>query len=500
MSLLGIDVGTTGCKTAVFAADGKILTSAYEEYDIQTPQGGWAVLDAFEVWEKVKRAISRVACSNSGDPIDTLSVSSLGEALVPVTNDRQILAPSILFFDARGQEYIDDLKSRLDDKALYHINGNTWGNQYSATKLMWIKDNQPELYKKADKFLLWGSLIGFMLGSEAAVDYSLANRTLLFDLNEQHWSDTLLSLTGIEGSKLARLVPSGTVVGKVSNKMAKELGLTDDVAIITGAHDQCANALGCGAIDPGQAMYGMGTFLCATPIFNQRPNADQMANFGLNTEHHAIGERFVSFIYNQGGCLVKWFRDTFAAEDYRIARQKNLDIYDILFAEIPEVTSKVVVLPHFTACGPPKFLTNSCGFMAGLKLDTTRADILKGILEGATFYLLQSIDNLSKAGFDIFEYRAVGGGSKSDRWLQLSADILGQPFTRPDVSEAGTLGAAIIAGMGRGVFNSLKEGVSQMVRPERIFEPDRQRHEQYAEQYIRYTRLEHMAEQYLAFR
>lgn len=493
MTLLGIDIGTTGCKAAVFSAQGRLLCSAYEEYDMKAPRQGWAVLDSSEVWEKIKLTIRKSVSSADSDPVKALSVSSLGEAVVPVTKERQIIGDSILFFDPRGQEYVERLKSQIDDKNLYQINGNKWNNQHTATKLMWVKDNQPQLYDKADKFLLWGSFVGFMLGGEPCVDLSLANRTLLFDIEKCNWSDQLLSVIEIDASKLPEVVESGTVTGRISPDMAEELGLDKDVVIVAGAHDQCANALGCGSIEPGQAMYGMGTFLCATPVYGSRPSSEEMIRIGLNTEHHVLKDKYVSFIYNQGGCLVKWFRDTFAREDCNLAKQNNEDIYNKLFSELEDKPSSVVVLPYFSATGPPDFLTDSSGLIGGLKLDTSRDEILKGIVEGTAYYLLESINNLSKTGFEINEYRAVGGGSKSDLWLQLTADILKKPLTRLKINEAGTLGAAIIAGKGAGLFSSLPEGVKEMVNTERVFEPDQKQSELYSRNYQKYLEFKDMA-------
>ena len=317
MSLLGIDVGTTGCKMAVFSTDGRLLASAYAEYDNQRPQPGWAELDAVAVWEQVRRMIRQVAASSASDPVKALAVSSLGEATVPVTAGRQVLGPSILNFDVRGEEYLEGLRHTLPDEQLYRINGNTLGNHYGLTKLKWIQEHQPNLYERADKFLLWSSFVSFMLGAEPVVDYSLANRTLLFDVDRGAWSDELLALAGLEREKLPATAPSGTVVGTVSAHVARDLGLPPDVALVTGAHEQCANAVGCGVIAEGRAVYGMGTFICITPVFSQRRDPAIMIERGLNTEHHTVPGRYVSFIYNQGGSLVKWFRDTFAAAERR---------------------------------------------------------------------------------------------------------------------------------------------------------------------------------------
>jgi xylulokinase len=498
MSLLGIDAGTTGCKAASFSAEGRTIASAYEEYDVQRPEPGWAELDAAEVWAKIKRVIAQVVSQTASDPVTALCVSSLGEAVVPVTQDRRILAPSLLNFDARGEEYLEALASALSsDEQLYSVNGNTLGNHYSLSKLKWIKERQPDLYEKTHRFLHWSGFISFMLGAEPAVDYSLANRTLLFDVDRGAWSDELLQWAGLDRGKLPGTVAPGTAVGAVSDRIAEELGLPRGVTIVAGAHDQCCNAVGCGAIAEGRAVYGMGTYICITPVFAERRDPGVMIARGLNTEHHAAPGQYVCFIYNQGGALVKWLRDTFAAEEHRQAQEAGRDVYTDLFAEIPDGPSSIVALPHFTATGPPEFISDSCGVLAGLRLETTRGDILKGILEGTTFYLKEIVDSLPPTGIEIDDYRAVGGGSKSDGWIQLCADILGQPFTRPKVTEAGALGAAIMAGVGSGAFSSFEEGVESMVALERTFEPDLQRHALYQGRFEKYSRLWPLMSDYL---
>jgi xylulokinase len=490
MSLLGIDVGTTGCKAAVFSEEGSLLASAYEEYDLHRPQPGWAEVDPVYVWDRIQATVRCVSAASSSHPVRALAVSSLGEAMVPVTADRRIVGPSIVAnFDLRGEEYLDRLRTHMDAESLYDITGNTLGSNYSLPKLLWIQEHQPELNRRADKFLLWGSFASFMLGADPAVDYSLANRTLLFDVDRATWSEELLGLAGLDGNKLPAVVPSGTAIGTVSPQVADQLGLPPDVTIVAGAHDQCANAVGCGAIDDGRAVYGMGTFTCITPVFSQRRVPRLMIERGLNTEHHAVPNKYVSFIYNPGGSMVKWFRDTFAAAEHHRALADGSDVYAALFAEMPPGPSGIVVLPHFAPTGPPHFISDSCGLVTGLRFDTTRGDILKGILEGISFYLKECVDALSPTGIEIADFRAVGGGSKSDRWIQLCADIFGRRFVRPLVTEAGTLGAAIIAGVGCGAFPSLEAGVEAMVHLDRAFEPDPHQQDAYAGWFERYLEL-----------
>jgi xylulokinase len=489
MSLLGIDIGTSGCKAAIFAEDGTMLALAYEEYDTRHPKPGWAELDSLQVWEQVRRTIRKAAAGCSGESIRALSVSSLGEAMVPVTAGRRILGPSLLNFDLRGAEYVAGLTKALPAEKWYQVNGNLPGNQYSLTKLMWLRDNQPEIFRQADFFLHWSGFVAFMLGADPWVDYSLANRTLLFDILRCDWSEELLELAQLERQKLPPTAPSGKIIGTVARSVAEELGLPAGIPIVSGGHDQCCNGVGSGVIREGQALYGMGTYLCMMPVFASRPPDALMMERGLNTEHHAVPGLYACFIYNQGGALVKWYRDTFARLDRKEALARQADIYHLLLSEMPAGPSRVMVLPHFTATGPPDFIADSCGVITGLTLETSRGEILKGLIEATTFYLRECFDSLPATGITVTDFRAVGGGSKSDAWVQVCADILGQPFLRPKTREAGALGAAILAGAGSGVFSSMQAGVKAMVQPERTFLPDPAKYDQYQERYQHYRRL-----------
>jgi xylulokinase len=499
MTLLGIDVGTSGCKSAVFSERGDLLSVAYEEYDMERPHPGWAQLDSVDVWEKIKGTIRGAVAAAAGKagPVKALAVSSMGEAVVPVTRDRRILGPSILNFDVRGARYLPALADALPDAELYRLNGNTLGNHYSLPKLKWIKENQPDLYESADYLLHWAGFVSFMLGADPVLDYALANRSLLFDVDEQDWSDRLLAWGELDRAKLPALCQAGTPVGQVAPAVADELGLPAGALIAMGTHDQCANAVGCGAITAGRAMYGMGTFVCLTPVFDQRPDPARMISLGLNTEHHAVPGSYVSFIFNHGGSVLKWYRDTFASLDRKAAAREGRDIYAELIAEMPSGVSSILALPHFAPTGPPEFVDDSSGVLIGLKLATARGDILKGLLEGITMYEREVLDGLPAAGIPVDSCRAVGGGSKSDAWLQLTADIFGIPVVRPAVTEAGVLGAATIAGVGAGVWPSYGEAVEQMVTLDRTFEPRPAVHADYEPQYEKYRQIWPLMKGYL---
>src|SRR5664280_658331 len=376
MSLLGIDVGTSGCKSVVFSVQGRELAKASREYDIINEGDGYAELDSLNVWGKVKETIKEVSFLIKEDPVKALSVSSLGEALVPVTKDRIILGNSILGIDKRGEEYLEKFLESISPEEIFRINGNFPGVFYSMPKIAWIKKNKPELYSEADYFLSWADFVCFMLGGIPITTYSLANRTLLFDINTCKWSEKLIQIAGLDALKFAPPVPSGINLGKVSPEIARELNLSPDIQIISGGHDQGCAALGSGIInDSKTAMYGMGTYICIVPAYSKIPDMEFMFRNKLNIEHHVISDLFVSFIYNlSGGALVKWFTKTFSDFDQNaLTRQDN--IFYKLFEEITNSINDIIVIPRFGPTGPPDFLMESAGTISGLSLDHTRGDI-----------------------------------------------------------------------------------------------------------------------------
>ncbi len=483
MSLLGIDVGTSGCKTAAYGVEGGCIASAHREYPTVYPRPGWAELDSRLVLARVREVIAEVAAQTSHDPVAALSISSMGEAMTPVGRDGQVLGNSILQVDIRGAEHARRLAAEFGREAFYEINPNIPGPNYSLPKLLWLRDNDPALFNSAWKFLLWGDLVSFMLGGEAVTSHALANRTLLFDIRKEVWSEPLLAWSGIDAERLPRPVPSGTVAGEVRADIAAELGLPAGVKIVVGAHDQCCGALGAGICSGGKAVCGMGTVECITPVYNGIPPAATMLPLGLNVEHHVLPGLYLSFLYNQSGSLVKWFRDTFAPG------LQGGDVYGALMREMPDAPTRLLVLPHFEMTGAPDFITDSAGVIAGLRTSTERGEILKAVIEGAAFYFVESLDALRGLGIDMSEFIATGGGAKSAEWLQIKADIYGVPFARPKITECGALGAAILAGCATGVFSSPAEGVARFVARDRVFEPDMTRHIQYREMHAKYSEL-----------
>lgn len=478
MSLLGLDIGTSGCKAGAISVDGVRLAFAYREYPTCHPASGYCELDSQRVWSSIQDVIRQVAAAAGRDPVQAISISSLGEAMVPVSRDRRLLGPSILSSDVRGAEYIDRLRAWMPEEAFYTINGNLLGPQYSLPKLLWLRDHQPDLFTQADYFLMWGPMAAFMLGCEAVAFDSLASRTLLLDMAQNDWSDSLLGWAALERSRLGKVVCGGTDLGTVSRAAAEELGLSPTVRIIAGGHDQCCNALGCGAIQQGQSACGIGSFECLTPVYGTPGQPLAIYKAGLNIERHVLPGLCVSFLFNQAGTLVKWFRDTFAAGT---CPPVGVDLYEALNQEMPEQPTRLLVLPCFEPTAWPRVISDASGVIMGLKTSTQRGEILKAIMEGATFYFCEGIHALGKLGVDLRQITATGGGAKSDRWLQIKADIFGIPVVRPRMTEAGVNGAAMLAGLATKAFASPQEAVSAFVQVDRSFEPDPGRHRLYQE-------------------
>jgi xylulokinase len=483
MSLCGLDIGTTGCKTVVYSAEGEYLAGAYREYSMLHKNPGWVELDSRKVWRLICEVIAEAAAASKHDPIQAISVSSLGEAMVPVTAEREILDDSILCMDSRGQEYVDELLGKIPLRDFYSINPNLPGINFSMPKLCWIREHLPDIYAKADKFLTWADFACFMLGGEAAACSSLASRTLLLDLGKGDWSPELLTLCGLEDSidKLAPVVSAGEVVGTIRREIAEKLDLPKKVKIVAGGHDQCCNALGSGVCCGGRAVYGIGTLVCITPIFDEVPDRDVMMNAGLGIEDHVLPGKYASVMYNQGGLLVKWFRNTFAAD---LVAQGG-DVYSRLSEEMFDTPTQLFTLPYFDPTGPPNYVSDGVGAIIGLKETTTRGEILKSIMESVTYYFADAAGCLEAAGGRPELFVATGGGARSDQWLQIKADVFGVPFVRNTTVECTALGAAILAGSGAGLISPDAEG---FINAEKTFEPNSERHAIYQQRIHEYNR------------
>ncbi|HGJ66607.1 TPA: hypothetical protein ENS27_14680 [bacterium] len=491
MSLLGLDIGTTGCKAIVFNVEGKPLAHSYREYGEMYPRPGWAEVDPNKVWKCVSEVISEVAHKVKSDPIKAISVTTLGEAFTPIAEDGTILSNSMTSVDNRAIEQTESWNQTLGKEKVFQITGMSLHPSFSINKMMWLKKEQPEIFNKAKKLLLYEDFAYFKLGLEPTIDYSLAGRTMAFDIRKKKWSDEILSIAGIDPSMLATPKPAGEIVGEIPSSIAEELGLAKGAVAVTGGHDQPVNALGGGVVSEGIAVDGLGSVECVIVGFNEPPLNKNMLNNNYPVYPHVKKDMYVALAFSYtGGNLLRWYRNNFAQDMVQESEKTGIDVYDLILKDIPEGPTGIYVLPHFVGSGTPALDPNSKGVIAGLTLGTTREQFVKSLIEGITYELRYYITTLENAAnVKISRFRAMGGGAKSPMWLQLKADITGKEVVALAVSECGCLGAAILAGVGIGEYNSIDEAVKLLVKEKEIYYPNLVMHERYSETYDIYKDL-----------
>ncbi|MGI6705965.1 MAG: FGGY-family carbohydrate kinase [Clostridia bacterium] len=490
MSLLGIDIGTSGCKATIVDKEGNVKGQAYREYSLLSPQAGWQELDPRLVWNSVKEVIRHSLAEYHGDGIKAISVSSFGEAVIPIDCQGNVLGNSIIYIDPRGQEEARALEEGLGWEKILGITGVLVHPMYSIGKIMWLKAHRPDVYNHTWKFLLYADFILFKLGAKPHTDYSLAARTMAFDIIQKNWSWEILEWAGIEADKFGEPVQAGTVVGEIAKDIGEELGLPKGVLLVAGGHDQPCAALGAGAIQKGLAVDGLGTTECITPAFDQPILSDSMARNSFACVPHVIRDTYVTYAFTfTAGSMLKWFRDHFGTPYREEARKSNTNVYDLMIQKAAQRPTDIFVLPHFAGAATPYMDTEARGAIVGLHIDTTAEDIIMAILEGITFEIMVNVEKLEEAGIRIGELRAVGGLARSATFLQLKADMMGRKITTLHISEAGTLGVAILAGTAAGVYRSIEDAVDKLVRVKKTFYPDEKLHRIYMEKFQTYKRI-----------
>ena len=435
MGYLGIDIGTSGCKAGVFGDDGTCLAQAYQSYSVISPRPGWAELDSNEVIEKCFEVI-RQTVKNAPGKVRSMAISSQGEAFTPIDEKGEFLGNAMVSSDFRAVKLVKGWEQRLGADRLYRITGHTSSAMFTLFKLIWLKENQPDIWGKSRAFYCFEDLLHFRLGISPAIGWPLAGRTMLFDLNAHCWSKEILNELGLREQQLARPLPSGSIAGIIPDNIAARLGLPEGVKVVTGGHDQTICALGAGAFDAGTAMYATGTVECICPVLSQKVLTPELRKNNLCCYDYSLPDKYTTVAYSlTGGNILQWFKNEFG-QQYS---------YEQLLEQIPEEPTDLLVLPYFTPSGTPYFDAVTKGMIMGLRLTTSRHEILKSLLEGVLLEMKLNLDLLARAGMKIDKLIATGGGAGNSRWLQLKADILNRAIIKKDIDEAGCLGAAILA-------------------------------------------------------
>ncbi len=489
MNYLGVDIGTTGCKALAFDGAGRLLSASYREYPLHlTPDGG-AELDSSQVMDCCFAVIREAAEGAGKGSVAALAVSSQGEAFTPLDAAGRPLHNAMVSSDARAAAYIPEWLEAFGEERLYEVTGHTAHPMFTAFKLAWLRDRHPDVFAAARRFLCFEDLLALRLGADPAMGWPLAGRTMMFDVRRHAWDASILERAGVREEQLARPLASGSVAGEVSRDAAEQLGLRPGALIVAGGHDQTVGALGAGVTSPGVAMYATGTVECITAALPGPVFSASLRSADLCTYDHAAAGLYATIAFSlTGGNILKWFRDNFGQREVEEAARTGRDAYGLLLEQVPEEPSSLLVLPYWTPSGTPYFDPSTPGAIVGLRLSTTRGELLRGLLEGVALEMRLNLEILEGAGCQVRELRAIGGGAKSRSWTALKADVLGRPVTRLDVTEAGCLGAAMLAASAHS-GTPVAELAKSWVRPLETLEPDPDRAAGYAARLEQYRRL-----------
>jgi xylulokinase len=487
VSLLGLDIGTTGCKAVAFNIEGKEIAKAYKEYPLLHPFVGSAELDPDRIWESVREIIRKVNMEILHDPVKALAVSSQGETCVPIDGKGRALYNFVVTFDNRTIEQEEWWEEHTGAKKIFSITGMPLHPMYSLNKLMWFKKHRPDVYNKAWKFLLCEDYIIYRLTGLPAIDHSLAARTMAFDITARRWSEEIIGLADIEPDRFADVHPSGTAVETVDKKIASDLGFSEKVIVATGGHDQPCGALGAGIIASGNAMNATGTSDVLCPAVERPVLSGSMLRSNFSCYPHVFKDFYCSIGFNlTGGLLLRWYRDTFCKEEIDRALEEGRDVYEVIFENMGKDIRDIYFLPHFVGSGTPALDSRSCGAILGLTLDVRKPEIARAAIDSINYEMKLNIECMEKAGISIDKLHAIGGGAKSKKWMQMKADVFEKPVCLPAISESAAFGAALLAGLAQGSFSSLEDAVRNLVKIKEIFEPDKKKSELYREKYEKY--------------
>ncbi len=490
MSWMGIDIGTSGCKAVVFGDQGQVLAEAHRSYATLVPREGWAELDSAAVIEACYAVLAEAgqACRQH-DPVRGLGVSSQGEAFTAVGPKGEFLTNAMVSFDTRATAVGARWSAEFGSRRLYEITGHTCHPMFTLPKLLWTRDNLPEVWERAAAFNCFEELLHRRLGLEPAISHPLAGRTMLFDVRKHEWSPEILGALGLSPDRLARPLPAGGIVGELAASVTAELGFAPGAIVVAGGHDQPCGALGAGVTAPGRAMYGMGTVECICPAFAAPAFSDELFAGNLCTYDFTIAGMYTTVAFSlTGGNLLRWYHDTWAGDERRAAEEGGGNPYDRIVGSMPEGPSGLTVLPHFTPTGTPHFDPSPLSAVLGMTLETSRGQFLKGLLEGVSFEMKLNVEMLAESGVRIDEFVATGGSARRAELVQIRADVLNRPITSVAVTEAGCLGVAMLA-CAAATGAALPDISARWVQPVQVIEPDPERATRYAEQFAFYRSL-----------
>ena len=498
---VGLDLGTSGCKAGVIEVGGRLKAAHQREYRFAGNEL-WAMeCDAELVWNLSAECVRRAVADSGVDPreIKAIGLSVLGEAAMPVDEHGKPLRPGIHALDSRGGhygEYVNWWRERFGPLKVFQVTSYPLSFLPTVMKMMWVRDHEPELFKRAYKYCTFQDFTVWKLAGAPAIDYAMASRTMLFDVVNHRWSREFLEAAGISEELLSPAYESTAQVGEVTEVAARATGLRPGTAVVVGCSDQAAAAVAVGAVREGVVMNGAGSSeAIGTPTRHPLTSEDMMLR-GQGSQCHVRRDLWLALGFHLTcGHLVKWTRDQLGQlEKEREARGES-NAYDLITTQAatsPPGANGVMVLPHFLGSGTghiPCLEPASRGTILGLTVSRSKADIFRAIFEGMNYEVRLILESLEQAGIAISELKVSGGGAKSPFWLQLKADITQKKVTVPAVTEASLFGAGILAATGVGLYSSLEDAVDRTARDVAEYHPNQDLAATYDRHYQVYKEL-----------
>ena len=473
--MMGIDVGTTGTRAVVVRPDGHVLGAATGDHQpMRMARPGWADQDPEDWWRAAQIAI-RAALDQAnlkGSDIAAVGFSGQMHGVVLLDKAGSVLCPALIWCDQRSQQQCDWITRRVGADQLIQYVSNPALTGFSAPKILWVRENDPQTFERVAHFLLPKDFIRYRLTGEFATDVSDASGTLLFDVTHRRWSPEMLQALNINSDILPRAYESPEVTGAISTEAAALTGLKAGTPVVAGAGDQAASAVGNGLVLPGLASATLGTSgvifsYTAEPILDPRGR--------IHTFCHAVpGKWHVMGVTQGAGLSLRLFRDLFGAAESWYASQVDIDPYDLIIREADGIrpgSDGLLWLPYLMGERTPRLDSKARGLWLGLTASHTRGHLIRSILEGVAFSLRDSLEIFQELKIPVRQIRASGGGSRSLLWRQIQADIFGKELVTLRTSEGSALGAALLAGVGAGIYASVEQSAEQAIQVKESLAP-----------------------------
>lgn len=469
MYIGGLDIGTSGCKIAVFNEKGTFVKCEYAEYDVKR-SCGLHEINAEEIFNCVKKVISRLEIPE----IEAIGVTSFGETFVMLDENDKPCAPSMLYTDPRGKTECKRIAEHFGEECLAYLTGTKPHEMYSLPKIVWIKENMPDSYARARHILLIQDYIVYMLTGNAQIDHSLAARTACFDIENKCWAEDVMKFCGIDPKLLSKPVSSGTVAGVIKPEIAREMNVNPTLKVVSGCHDQIAAMTGAGVFEVGEAMDGTGTVECVPVVMDSVPKDFSIFECGYSFAPHINGKYACYVLSYTGGATLKWYRGNFSDKSY-----EQLD------GEVSDEPTDLLIMPHFAGAATPYMDTSSRAAIIGLTFEHKKADIYKALMEGTAYEIAVNLGVVGDYGIAPRLLVATGGGARSETWLQIKADVLGVAIAASDGDEVGAAGTAYLAGYAIGVYDD----DTRLINVKKIFYPNPGRQQIYRGQLEKYKKI-----------